>query len=673
MMAGRFKRELTILLVAVLGLVWSVALYLVSCSVTIKERCGQFVAAVDYLQGIVVTRACLHRQLKEIGDSLTVDDPEGRNEYLRFGMMAEGAMATWKGAITRQDENGVPGEEEDLARYEAFASDYRRWKVATDHLFTLKATGRAAAARRLFLADGNRLFEERLTPLLEESRSDGIDEVNSAFHALIMTTGRLPLFAEEGGRRVQAMQAIVDHFLAMNQLNAAVDRQIEVLCEALLNRQGYDERLLDRYIDDGEQALVLLRTAEQRRATLDRRTADEAGMAALQRKYRQFTASAHWIVAHRRSADRQTLYRITEEVVEPLFDDTFIPGITKGLDDGSRDVLAIATNLRWGAVTGALLVSILFTAALGRFHRRVCRALDRLHAGTEALSAGDLSYRIELLSADEFGRLARSFNGMAERLAASRAALATLNRDLERRVNERTRLLEAANSDLRQFCSILSHDLRSPVTEINGYLQLILDDGYEALDENSREMFWKCLHASHRMDALIEAQLALACISASELVETEVDLTALAAKVIDELRRQDPDRTVAWDVMPGLAVRGDARLLESVLENLLGNAWKYTARQPAPAIVVGATGSGDRRVFFVRDNGIGFAPEEADKLFKPFSRLHERAGFSGTGIGLASVARIIARHGGAIWAEGSPGAGATFSFTIGAPRPAAEE
>lgn len=672
MMAGRFKRELTILLVGVLGLVWTVALYLVSCSVTIKHRCAQFVAAVDYLQGIVVTRACLHRQLKEIGDSLTVDDPEGRNEYLRFGMMAEGAMATWKTAIARQKADGVPGEGEDRERYEAFTGHYRRWKAATDRLFALKAAGRGAAARRLFLADGNRLFEERLTPLLEESRSDGIAEVNGAFHALIMTTGRLPLFAEEGGRRVRAMQAIVDHFLAMNQLNAAVDRQIEVLCEALLNRAGYDERLLDRYVDEGEEALAAVRGAELRRASLERRAPDAAGIAALERQYRQFTASARWIVAHRRSADRQTLYRVTEEVVEPLFDDTFIPGITKGLDDGSHDVQAIATNLRWGAVIGALLLSLFFTAALGRFHRRVCRSLDQLRAGTEALSAGDLSYRIELAAADEFGRLARSFNEMAERLAVSRAALDSLNHGLERRVNERTRLLEAANSDLRQFSSILSHDLRSPVTEINGYLQLILDEGYETLDEATREMFWKCLHASHRMDALIEAQLALACISASDLVETEVDLTALAAKVIADLQRQDPSRAVAWEVMPGLAVRGDARLLESVLENLLGNAWKYTARQAAPAIAVGATGSDDRRAFFVRDNGIGFAPEEADKLFKPFSRLHERAGFSGNGIGLASVARIIARHGGAIWAEGTPGAGATFCFTIGAPRPAAE-
>ncbi|HEY0823752.1 MAG TPA: PAS domain S-box protein [Ramlibacter sp.] len=257
---------------------------------------------------------------------------------------------------------------------------------------------------------------------------------------------------------------------------------------------------------------------------------------------------------------------------------------------------------------------------------------------------------------------------LTERLRHEQELLA-LNAQLEQRVRQRTRELEAANEELRGFAHALAHDLRGSIASLVGFgeaLQRLLDGDASGGDGGKeRHYAGRMVAAALRLGGQTEALLALARVSQLELAFAEVDLSAVARSVLDELRQREPGRAVACQVQPGLRAHGDARLLRVLLENLLGNAWKFTARRgPARIAFEAGPGAGDERVFCVRDNGAGFDMAHADRLFGNFQRLHDEGEFAGTGLGLASVRRIVVRHGGRVWAEARPGAGAAFYFTL---------
>jgi signal transduction histidine kinase/HAMP domain-containing protein len=258
--------------------------------------------------------------------------------------------------------------------------------------------------------------------------------------------------------------------------------------------------------------------------------------------------------------------------------------------------------------------------------------------------------------------------------------------DLERRVQERTQelsaahadlqhtnaalvqltaALQAANRELEAFSYSVSHDLRAPLRSIDGFSQALLEDYAASLDAQAQDYLQRIRGATQRMAQLIDALLALSRITRVELRREDLDLTAIAQAIAADLQRQEPARQVAFVIAEGLRAAGDPRLLRVALENLLGNAWKFTATCPQACIEVGQRTQPDgARGFFVRDNGVGFDMAYADKLFGAFQRLHRASEFPGTGIGLATVQRIVHRHGGRIWAEGAVGQGATFSFTL---------
>jgi PAS domain S-box-containing protein len=244
------------------------------------------------------------------------------------------------------------------------------------------------------------------------------------------------------------------------------------------------------------------------------------------------------------------------------------------------------------------------------------------------------------------------------------AEVRRLNADLERRVRERTAELEASTRELDAFAYSVSHDLRAPLRSLDGFSQILLDDYADVLDDAGRDCLNRLQANTGRMAQIIDDLLNLSRATRVELRRVPVDLSELARVVVAELRLLDPDRRVEIDIADHLDVTGDPHLLRLVLVNLLGNAWKFTAKSAAAAISFGLVTVGDERVFAVRDNGAGFKMEYAAKLFEPFQRLHSRGEFEGSGLGLAIVARILRRHGGRIWAEGAPDAGATFSFTV---------
>lgn len=256
-------------------------------------------------------------------------------------------------------------------------------------------------------------------------------------------------------------------------------------------------------------------------------------------------------------------------------------------------------------------------------------------------------------------------------LKESEEKISGLNRELLRHVAE----LQESNRELDAFSYTVSHDLRAPLRAIDGFSLVLFEDYADKLDDEGRDYLQRLRAASQRMTQLIEDLLNLSRSGRIELVRSEVDLSDLARDIAENLRKTQPERDVEFVIAPGLRVSGDERLLRVALDNLLGNGWKFTARRDRGRIELGVLAAGlggeqtgqeeaGQNIYYVKDDGAGFDMAYADRLFAPFQRLHSRDEFAGTGIGLATVKRIIDRHGGRIWAESAPGQGATFYFTL---------
>lgn len=239
-----------------------------------------------------------------------------------------------------------------------------------------------------------------------------------------------------------------------------------------------------------------------------------------------------------------------------------------------------------------------------------------------------------------------------------------LNQELEHRVRKRTVQLTAANKELDAFAYSVSHDLRAPLRGIDGFSSALLEDYGDKLDEEGRKYLDRVKSGCKRMGNLIDDLLQMSRLSRGEIHKKTLDLSAMAHAVIENLRESEPRREIRVEIKPELSAFGDPTLMQAVLENLLGNAWKFTSKTGKPEIAFGVAEENGRPVFYVKDNGAGFNMAYADKLFGAFQRLHSPGEFEGTGIGLATVQRIIHRHGGWIRAEAEENKGATFYFAL---------
>ena len=250
------------------------------------------------------------------------------------------------------------------------------------------------------------------------------------------------------------------------------------------------------------------------------------------------------------------------------------------------------------------------------------------------------------------------------RVAEKSRELEILNAELDQRVQARTAELAAINAELEAFSYSVSHDLRAPLRSIDGFSAALVEDYGETIDAEGKNYLNRIRSNSQTMADLIDGLLTLSRLTRAEMRHETVNLSEIAAEVALQLRERDPQRQVTIEIAPNLITEGDGRLLRNVLENLLGNSWKFTAKSENARITFGSMLQEGKTVYFVRDNGAGFDMTYANKLFGAFQRLHSAKEYEGTGIGLATVQRIVRRHGGRIWAEGQVGAGATFFFTL---------
>ncbi len=345
------------------------------------------------------------------------------------------------------------------------------------------------------------------------------------------------------------------------------------------------------------------------------------------------------------------------------------------------------TFRRFTLITGVVAIPALLIAILISLYpqRRISKPILNLAALAAVVSEkGDYSIRAPIeRSAAEIEQLVATFNQMLAEIQQQNARLEEAHATLEQRVAERTRDLElrsdqleaqgseldAANKELEAFSYSVSHDLRAPLRAIDGFSKALLEDyPGKTLDERGMHYLERVRVGTKRMASLIDDLLNLSRVTRSSLQRRETDVTAIAEAAAAELARRHPERQVHYQIEGGLHAFADSHLLTIVLENLLGNAWKFSANVPDARIEIGQQKNGNDSVFYVRDNGAGFDMAYADKLFGAFQRLHTESEFEGTGIGLATVQRIIHRHGGRIWAEAEQGKGATFSFTLGGER-----
>jgi PAS domain S-box-containing protein len=381
--------------------------------------------------------------------------------------------------------------------------------------------------------------------------------------------------------------------------------------------------------------------------------------------------SMAWIGAARDGGRVQVLASAGDDdgYAESLDIDLRHPATTRGptgialLEGETASVSETAADARMGPIAGAagrgfrsstsvpILVGGRPEAALSLYSSET-GGLDSEEIGLLERLAADVGFAIEAAGRERARR-------KAER------ELEKLNAGLERRVRERTDALEAANAELEAFSYSVSHDLRAPLRALDGFSLALLEDYGSRLDGDAADYLARIRSASQRMARLIDDLLMLSRVTRRGMTWERVDLSALTRSIAGELADDDPGRQVQVAIAPNMVVDGDAHLLDVAMRNLLGNAWKFTAHSEEPRIDVGMEDDGDDGVFFVRDNGAGFDVDYADKLFVPFQRLHGDDEFPGTGIGLATVQRIVRRHGGRVWAEGETGKGATVRFTLG--------
>ncbi|EGV18464.1 sensor histidine kinase [Thiocapsa marina] len=350
----------------------------------------------------------------------------------------------------------------------------------------------------------------------------------------------------------------------------------------------------------------------------------------------------------------------------------------------------LSASKRTNLALGLLLVGV---SGLGfgiflTLQRTILNPVQALREAALRVSRGALDQRMRSPRRDELGDLADAFDAMLDRLqetTVSRARLETeiverqraqaeiqrLNAGLEERVRRRTAELSAANQELESFAYAVSHDLRAPLRALSGFSQALMEDYGERLDGEALDDLQQIDIASRRMGELIDGILTLSRSTRGELRREPVDLSALARHRLEELAAAEPQRLVAREVEPGMVVPGDPTMLEAVMVNLIDNAWKYTGRTHDAIIRVYSMEREGKRWSCVTDNGAGFDMAYSERLFKAFQRLHRQEEFVGIGIGLATVQRIVHRHGGVVVAEGAPGQGATFRFTL--PAAASEE
>jgi signal transduction histidine kinase len=314
---------------------------------------------------------------------------------------------------------------------------------------------------------------------------------------------------------------------------------------------------------------------------------------------------------------------------------------------------AAQNRMLWVIVGGLALFALTTAGGAWVIHRDALGPVARLEQATREIAAGNWTFRLPVDRVDEIGQLSRHFNAMTHALRESFHQIEHSNQELS-----------SLNRELESFSYSVSHDLRAPLRSMDGFSLALLEDYGDRLDDEARDYLQRIRAASQRMGRLIDDLLGLSRVTRAELNLRPVDLSALGREIAETLAQQQPQRKVRWEIEDGIVVLADRALMQVALQNLLENAWKFTGKTDEPLIRLGARQRDGQLEIQVADNGAGFDMAYSSRLFGAFQRLHHEGEFPGTGIGLATVQRILRRHGGEVGVDAAPGQGASFRFTL---------
>lgn len=659
------RTNLIIALTLVLCVMLATAGYLGWSSMRVSHQLRKLSPVVANLEGIATTRSNITRQIEDVVDCVATNSASARTEFARLSATVEDGFARWEVSILLQQQMGVPGDDENLKLASNLHDRYRQWHHHARQVIMHCERNEQKQARKLITENSYQTHESRLLTGIDQAMEDEMASVQTEFHFLLMTLGRLPWSDTKALRILERTEATLNSVIAVTRINTGISKQLKELIEDLLAPVA-TLRPFGWADNETQSALADFRRSAKRLVELGYPNGSRllSESATLERQYSQFTILCQQTLANHQTENARKAAAMAESIIEEVMKEGLLPNLKHSLEVGNSELLRLSTIVGWQGVSVVICGALLVIATLVASLKGILRTFTIMEEGTSAITSGDLGHRIDLPPTTELGKLATSFNSMTDSLQKSRSDLEQLNAELELRVEDRTAQLAAANADLRLFSSSVCHDLRAPLSSISGYSQLLLLQHSDDSPLEIQATLQQIERSSFEMSEIIEALMKLARVSEEEIGEEEVDLTLQARLIIAALWGDEPERQLTVNIEEGITATGDRRLLKLMLENLLGNAWKFTARKEDGSIVFGKQQEDNETVYFITDNGAGFDMTMADSLFRPFGRLHATDDFAGTGIGLATVQRIVARHGGRIWAKGSPGSGATFFFTL---------
>lgn len=655
-----------ILILSLVSLVLGVAVWHEMVTVyRVEKKVQLFVPATGYLLGIAEVNTGLARQAKEALDYLVTGDAQDKKEFSQLTRDVERGFELWTTSAERQHALGVAGEIEDAGTGRQIQETYYRWVGHVQGSFDLIDRGQRSLALKQFEQGSWVLLEKQIFSAIDTAMQDGFNEVENAYHELLMAMGGAVFLGSGKTEILTTTHAAIDNVIAGCRVNSTGSRQFSALATYLLTG---NIKSLERY----EELKIEVRSAidqwffaayEQSVGSdpkLSTSVSDVSKVASsLERLLRLEEAAVR---SKQAGGSQQALRMVIDGPMESPLNGHMPLMVFSALESGSQELVQLASR---ASRQGVVLIGLAFLVVLMlvlHMGQKLLVSLHVLKEGMDAVSRGDLQQQIALGGHDEFAHLASHFNRMSKSLYQSQAEVEQLTSGLEQRVAERTRELAKANQELDAFNSAVSHDLRSPLSLINGYAELLLEGGQPV--EAQHESLHAIILAGEKMENIIGTLMDLSRMGTVDLDRRQVNLSALAQDILERYKKRQPQRRVNISLERNLTVEADYDLLLIVLENLLGNAWKYSAKVQPSAIELGADYDEYRRYFYIRDNGAGFDMQQMDRLFRPFQRLHTNAEFAGTGVGLATVQRIIQCHGGEIWAESEVGVGSTFYFTL---------
>lgn len=646
------------------GMVWQ----LVTGAQAIKKQVKIFIPAIGYLQGISSVSSTITLQTKEILGYLISQNTLDKDKFIENSRNLEEYFLLWRQSAAQQQALGIEGEDDDLALAGKTFAIYQQWHKSMSDVIALTDKGEWNTALQMFRENWSSSIEIEILPAIDIALNDGLIEVEEAYHGLLLTIGTIPWGAEKNAVHLEKIHTSMNFLIGGNQLNASVNTQFAMLVDYLLYD---DEKSLQHFYRSqviSDKTLIFWADIAEKKSQLGTELSETASQQIenIKTNYQRFLQQATGAIALKKSGQINAALAIIVGDGNRLISD-FHDGTTQAINEGADSLL---TRVAAFHMTGIILL-VVFLSASSLLSilmvKNMLFSLKSLSSGMGAIRSGDLDHRIVLRKDEDMGKLAQAFNTMMDSLCQTQDSLEQLTAELEQRVDERTAQLAAANQDLEAFNAMVSHDLRSPLTAISGYSQLLLLKHNKTSPLETENTLEKIVVSTEAMSRIVSSLESLSQASHEQLERETVDLNAMATKFLAHLSATEPQRKVEILIKPTVAAIGDRNLLEIVLTNLLGNAWKYSSKTDRAIIEFGDRVQAGKQLWYIRDNGVGFDMKNLDRLFKAFGRLHSNKDFSGTGIGLSTVQRIIHRHGGEIWAEAVEGQGATFYFHFGQP------